>query len=337
MATVLEIAQKAGVSQKTVSRVINKDRYVNERVRETVLGVAKELDYHPHASAMGLRTKKTLTLGIAMYQINYIMEDYFAALIAGMEEVLGRYDYNLQFVTTHKGENHGKNLFFLRKVKENRLDGLVIADKSVDIIGDIQRLEETGVPFVMVDNKFPELNCHSILADYEQGMFELTQYLIKLGHSKIGLLCPSLTWYTTQMQLKGYKSALEKNNLEYNPILIKEIRDGEIEKKALELVDIHPNITAIIVYDDLVVPDVFGVLRKKGLRVPDDIAVAGFYDFRIARQWHPSLTTVRIPLYDMGARAVERLIRLIGGEEVKGKEVILSSELVIRESSGCVR
>jgi len=334
--TMQEVAEKAGVSRSAVSFVFNKkySKRVNEEAVSAILKTAKELNYYPHAAGRSLVTNKSYTIGAALYSFDYIKLGYFATIIAGMEQVLGRHDYNLQFCITDKEPlKERRNLYFMRKVKSCCVDGLIIIDQASED-KDILELKKMDVPFVLIDRDIPGEDVNCVLVDNNAGMFEATEHLIKSGHKRIALVLETLGFYKDREMLKGYKSALHKFGLDYDKDLLRETLNViEIGKIIDGLLGLSSPPTGLLFASDKLAVHSYKAIKNRGLRIPEDIAIIGFDDEDFNTVVEPPLSSVRVPLSKLGEMATDTLLKFIERVEVKPHKRILAPQLIIRGST----
>jgi len=336
--TITDIAREARVSPATVSYILNNKQLnrISEETRKRVLEAARRLNYHPHASARGLVSNKTQSISVAVYDIDYITDLYFSTIFSGISHMVGVYDYNLHFTITNKKAKGGrKNLFFMRKVLERRVDGVIIIDQAISD-GDILELKEINIPFVLIDRDIPGQNIYCVLTDNRKGIFEATKHLIKSGHRRIAFVTEPLKFYKIKEMLEGYKTALANHGIQYDRTLVRESVGAEkVTKNSIEeLLNLSPKITAIISSSDKIALQILKIIKSLGLKIPEDIALVGYNDEPTIAYTEPHLTTVKVPLQKMGELAGEILLNLINGKEIKNNRVILAPQLIVRESSG---
>ena len=337
--TLSAVAEKAGVSTATVSYVLNNRRLnrISDKTRREVLKTVKKMNYSPNASARSLALNKTQSIGVGLYNTNYIMDPYFSTIINSVCHIAGDYNYNLHFTITDKKMKGGrKNLHYMRKIDEKYLDGLIIIDQCISN-KDILELKKINFPFVLMDRDIPGQKINCVMTDNREGIFKATEHLIKLGHQKIGFMVEAMKFYRVKEMLKGYKQALNQYDLAYEKSYV---RESSREKQKLaetveELMQLPQRPTAIITSCDQIAMETLMLLKNKGLSIPRDMALIGYDDNPLNTYAEPSLTTVRVPIQKMGELAAERLIGVINNENITEKRrIVLKPELVIRKSSG---
>jgi len=268
-------------------------------------------------------------IGLAVFDIGLIIDPYFSKIISGISTVLNDKGYRLQW-TTAKENISGKKreFFFITQAKNKHMDGLLILDQYI-ADAKILELEATGIPFVLIDRSIKDRESQAVLVDNEKGIFEATKHLIEKGHKEIVFILESRKYYKSREMLKGHKRALKKYNLSYNDALVQEVNNVDIEK----LLNSPSQPTAIVSSSDKVALIMLQMVKGKGLKVPDDIAITGYNDEPISSATDPQLTTMQVPLEEMGEKAVELLLKLISGEKPGEPYPMLEPRLIIRDSA----
>jgi len=327
--TMKDVAREAGVSTATVSHVINKTRFVEKETKNKVLKVLKKLSYYPNAAAQSLRSKKTKVIGLIVPDISNF---FFTAVIRGVENSLKKYGYNL--ILSDSNENLKIEKEQIRVFNAKLIDGLIMAPTSGDHTF-LKKMLSRGSPVVFIDRK-PQSYCPGdcVLADNVEGAYKAVNMLIKKGHPKIGIITgmPGLT--TSEERLEGYKRALVDYGIKVDQDLIK-IGDGRYDSgyKLMKELLLNSNITALFVVNNLMTIGAIQFLKEKQIKIPDELAIIGFDDYKWASITNPPLSVVKQPSRRIGEKASEALIRRIKKEETGDyKEYRLSTELVIRDS-----
>ena len=327
--TMKDVAREAGVSTATVSHVINKTRFVEKETKNKVLGVLKKLSYYPNAAAQSLRSKKTKVIGLIVPDISNF---FFTAVIKGIESTLKKYGYNL--ILSDSDENLKTEKEQIKVFNAKLVDGLIIAPASGDHTF-LKKLLDRNSPVVFIDRK-PQGYCPGdcVLVDNAEGAYKAVSMLIKKGHSKIGIITgvPGLT--TSEERLEGYKKALVDYGIKVDQNLIK-IGNSRYDSgyKLMKELLLNSNITALFVVNNLMTIGAIKFLKEKQIKIPDDLAIIGFDDYKWASITNPPLSVVKQPSRKIGEKASELLVKRIKKEETGDyKEYRLSTELLIRES-----
>jgi LacI family transcriptional regulator len=333
IATIRDVANRAGVSGATVSHVINSSRTVLPETREKVLAAVAELAYRPHSIARSLRSSKTGTIGVI---ISDITNPFFADLVRGIEHALAVRDPQMNYILSNTDEDSRKEARYLDVLLERRVDGLIVAPVG----GNERRLAEIisrGIPMVFVDRKLRQVEADTVLVDNFDGARRIVDHVIHLGRRRIGILVPMLHVNTIEERVAGYRESLAENGLAFDQSLVFE-SPSTIEAAyaaGCRMLASKARPDAVFCLNNFMTLGMFRAVHAAGLRCPEDIAIVGFDDFPWADSFHPQLTTVAMPSFSMGEEAVrvllERLTKQRTGPAIK---VVLGTEVLFRESCG---
>jgi DNA-binding LacI/PurR family transcriptional regulator len=335
MATIKDVAKMAGVSPSTVSRVIADNRRISLATKERVKKIMTELNYHPNMIARSLIKRSSHTLGLILSRStdSAFSNPFFSEIIRGISAVTQSFHYNLMLATAQDYAEEAKEC--LRMVTEKRVDGvLLLASRVNDEL--IPELIENNYPFVVV-GRAPDLQkCYSVNNDNIQAAYLAVRHLFNLGHQRIALLNGPDEYILCQDRFEGYRFAFREYGIENDPTLVKKgsFTQEDGYRLTSELMSISSPPTAIFAVDDLMALGAYKAIKERGLLIPDDIAFVGFNDDPLASIIEPALTTVRIPIYEMGLAAATMIIHLLQEKEIFPSQKILSSELIIRDSCG---
>jgi LacI family transcriptional regulator len=326
--TIVDVAEKAGVSFGTVSRVINNDIHVRPETRERVQGVMQKLGYTANRQARSLAGGRSNIIGVLVPDLG---TGYIGEIIRGIDAELSLTDLDLILYTTHRTASKEAN--YVANLAKGMVDGLllVLPRAPADYTGT---LTNRGVPFVLIDHQGIGRDCPAVGATNWQGAYHATEYLIKLGHTRIGFITGSMDLGCADERLEGYRSALRTYHLPNEPELIYEgtFFQPDGYAGATSLLNLANPPTAIFASNDVMAMGVMDAVRNRGFRVPDDISVVGFDDIPQASVVRPGLTTVSQPLEKMGRVATQMLLDLFRNKEKTDNRIELPTELVIRES-----
>jgi LacI family transcriptional regulator len=330
-----DIAAKAGVSRSTVSRVINRASYVSEATRERVMAVIEREGFSPNPAARALVTQHHQVISVVIPQIpSVLFEDnfYFPALLQGVSSAAHEKDYAMMLWLGLPEQDDEQ---FYRRLEQNRLvDGAILASTpSKNLL--IDRYLETNKPFVMVERPGHDYDRISYVSiDNLNASYELVTYLVKLGRQCIGHVTGNLAIADGRDRLDGYKLALSQAGLPFDKRLVVEGNFTQQSGYDGTKILIEQGVDAIVAASDIMARGVLMALHELGVQVPGDVAVVGFDDLPTALRTSPQLTTVRQPVEEKGARAARLLIDLIEGRLESPQQILLPTELVIRESCG---
>ena len=269
------------------------------------------------------------TIGVLIPSLN----PFYTPYLAGLEEIAHQSGYLLLTVYTHDNPNMTRR--FTRQLISQNVEGIVATSPVSNILEDELDIS-TRPPIVYVDA--PNMREFSILMDNEGAGFRATQHLIDHGHTRIGLISAPLEWSNIHECYQGYRRALTNASLEFDEKLIIEVPAFTIEsgyQAALRLLSSDPRPDAIFAAGDILAIGALQACKFLCVRVPEQLAVAGYNNIELAGLVDPALTTVSSPTYHMGIEAMRMLIRLKKGEHVARKRIVLDTELILRRSCGC--
>ncbi|MGA9119877.1 MAG: LacI family DNA-binding transcriptional regulator [Bacteroidota bacterium] len=336
--TIYDLAREAKVGIGTVSRCLNNHPSVAPETRARVLAVIKRLDYHPHAYAQRLASKRTNTIAcIIPYFTNY----FFVQVLRGVQDKAGEIGIDLILY----GVDHPEQAehYLRRSLNRGHVDGVMFFSMKFPE-GFVSRFQQMQLPLVLVDTMHPQFD--SIRVENREGALMAMRHLIGLGHTNIAMINASLQTQPAQARLEGYRAALEEAHLTYSQdrVFISTIgkQDGfdrdsgrASMRELLRYPDARRDITAVFVASDVQAIGALEVAREQGVRVPEDIAVIGFDDIELAA--HAGLTTMRQPMHEMGELALEKLVARVKDPQARPTLTSFMPELVIRETCGATR
>jgi len=330
MATMKQVAERAGVSVSTVSHVINNTRVVSSDVRARVQGIIDELRYIPSAVARSLRNDKTNTIGVLVPNSS---NPYFAELIRWMEDAAFQLGYNMILCNAHGGGP--KQAAYLRLLMEKRIDGLVLVASGADGERDLM-LRHEAVPIVQLERALPGLEADLVLAGQEEGAYEATCHLIGLGHRIIACVSGPASLPRARERVAGFMRAMEEAGLAVPPgsILHDEFTSAGGHAAFVRLLDQPHPPSAVFVTSDLMALGGLCAAGCAGVRIPAELSVIGYDDIDGAGYTNPPLSTVAPPKREMARLAIEQLIERIKGSAAPLRNTALAGALVVRASTG---
>ena len=334
--TIDDVARRAGVSTATVSRVFSNSGRVSPHTREKVLRAAAEMNYKPRAYRRQQDIRKTVGIVFSdRFFKSLTTTPFYGEVMAGIEQSLRENKHDVLIrALTDQGDQDLKSIQSLHDKRQ--LGGLLVIGYEIKREFILQLLR-VGVPIVAVDNDLwaDKLDC-VVNEDY-LGAVEMVDYLIGLGHRRIGFICGPLSHKSLDLRYQGYKDSLAKAGIAFEDNLVR-IADSffgipEGERMAADILTTNqPRPTAIFAAIDLLAIGALAAARRLGLSVPDDLSIAGYDDIEMARHVTPPLTTIRNPKWEMGYLAGKRLIELMTGTLTKPVKYTLAVELVVRDS-----
>jgi LacI family transcriptional regulator len=324
-----QIADLAGVSIATVSRVLNGRGDVSEETREVVSRVIRENGYTANRNARGLSAGRTGLVGVL---VPLVYPAYFSGILAGAAEALSERDF--QIVLSPTGGEHDREVSIVDRL-HGLTDGamIILPEESSE---ELERLLDSGFRFVVLDPLMPlEERIPSVSAAHMSGADQAMKHLLDLGHRRVGQISGPRGWVATEDRRRGYRAALAAAGILPDPALEREAKP-EIDAgraAAEQLLDLSELPTAIFAFNDNIAIGAIQAARARGLRVPEDLSVVGFDDVEHATIVTPALTTVRQPLAEMGRTGVSLLMRLLEGKRFETLHVELATRLVVRDST----
>jgi len=328
-----EIAQLAGVSVATVSRVINGKGPVKEKTRRHILKIMKEHNYIPNPIARSLSTRHTDTIGVILPEL---VDEFFSDLIRGMDVEATKSNKYLMVTGSHSKKNIAETL--LEFMTSGRVDGVIVmAPLLHKEISEL--LTFAKCPVVMINSCLNEGQVVSFNVNNVQGAEAITKHLIGHGYRHIGMILGPKNNFDAEQRFAGFKKAAESAGLAIDEALLVQ---GDFGIKSgfnafLELLQRNPLPQAIFAANDMMAIGAYEAARKMGVRIPEDVAIAGFDDIYISRFLKPRLTTVHVPIVELGQKAMKYLLKMIDGEIdiAKPYREDMETRIVIGGSCGC--
>ncbi len=331
-----DVARLAGVSRTTVSLVLNNvpDVHISPETRQRVLEAARQLNYYPDASARRLVSGKTSTIALVWHRgpDRTYRDAFLPGLLQGATRAARHYGYYVLFRPIEPDESDDA---WVELARGRHTDGLILSGPRSDDAALLDLYRE-GFPLVL-HGQLPGTDIPAVDVDNESGAMAAIRHLLALGHRRIGMITNApLAYIASRQRLEGYRRALEEVGIPFDEALVHCGNfDEESGRQAMQaLLALAERPTAVFIASDMVAVGALRALREHGLRVPEDMAIAGFDDIATSRYLTPALTTVHVPAFGLGWSAVELLIRIIEGDAPSETQVRLETELVVRESCG---
>jgi LacI family transcriptional regulator len=331
-----DVADAAGVSRTTVSLVLNNVEgiQISEETRQKVVAIARELGYVPDAAARALASRRAQIIGLVLTRSpHHITSDAFLTQI--LDGLIGIvHAHGLRLLIDIVEPQHQKEAY-LQLVRSKHIDGLILSGPRFDDEA-LQDLEEQSFPTVLM-GQLPGTNICSVDVDNCTAAQMAVEHLISLGHERIACITNASPSYTAAAdRLNGYRDALHASGLPYDENLV---RYGDFSlqsgyRQMQSLLDSDVQFTAAFVASDEVLIGAKAALREKGNNIPKDVALVGFDDLPIAYYTDPPLTTVHLPAVELACRASQLLIKMLKGQPIQQRKVILDTHLVVRKSCG---
>jgi LacI family transcriptional regulator len=329
--TIRDVAELAGVSIATVSRVVNHSGYVSARTRQAVEDVIREQGYTASRSARGLSSGRT---GLIALTVPRIHPAYFSVIVAGVADAL--YEHDMRIVLCPTLHEHDREVSLLERLVHGTTDGglLILPEESTT---ELRTLMTHGFRFVVVDPRTRiDGKVPTVAAANASGADEATRHLLDLGHRRIAAITGPANLMASKERLRGYNAALAAAGVTPAAELVIESNfgvDGGCVA-ASSLLELAEPPTAIFAFNDQLAIGAMQTAFARNLRVPEDVSIVGFDDTAEAELFRPALTTVRQPLAEMGRMGVSLLTRLLENHQLEAVHVELATRLIVRGSTG---
>lgn len=334
--TIKDIARALGLSTSTVSRALRDSYEISLETKKLVLEYAQKINYHPNPIALSLKERRSRSIGVIVCEI---ANSYFSQIINGIESIAYSKGYNV--IIGQSRESEEREMLNLQYLTSRSIDGLIIS-VSVETkdFAYFRELHDRGMPIVFFDRIVEELQTHKVIVDNYKGAYDATLHLIRNGYRNIATLSNAPVLSISRERLAGYKAALQDNGLGVKDEMIKYCLHGgmileEVETAMNELLSLKKKPDAIIAAADKLTTGCLRIIKAKGLKVPDDIALVGFSNTDLTDLMDPPLSVIRQPAFEMGEIATELLLQLIESKRpVTDFETrVLSTELLVRDST----
>lgn len=330
--TIYDISKALNISASTVSRGLNNSPQVRKELRRKIMLTAQEMGYQHNKFAANLRQKRTRTLGVIIPRID---SHFMSSVISGMEKVANNSGY--QLLISQSEESATLEEANIQALFSSRVDGLLVSlsfeTKNQDAFRNVFRKD---MPLVFFDRVFECNNCVSVVIDNYRAGYEATKHLIDQGCRRIVHVGGSMNRNVYNDRYRGYRQALADRSLDYDDrmLILTDLSDDSGEVIIRQLLGNGTMPDGIFTANDTSAVSLICELKKKGYRVPEDVAVVGFNDDPVSRIVEPNLTTVHYPGRAMGEVAASTMIRILEGTQYeKVNSIILTHELIVRESS----
>lgn len=333
--SIKDIAKAAGVSYSTVSRALNDSPLISQNVRENIQEIAKSMGYTPNALAQSLQSHRTNSVGLV---ITTIADPFFADIVHGVEDVARKAGISVFLASSNNDPE--EEIRIIESFGRRRVDGVIVASSRIGP-GYAERLGQIRIPVIVVNTEAQEdqNNLFSVSVNDFVGACQAVQYLIDIGHRKIGYLGVSNRPASNAVRLKGYLATMEKNSIMVQPEWICKNMDESPGALSLDLTIgkemaaqiLKTDVTAVFCYCDTVAAGAMDGFRKAGVVIPDNLSIIGFDNNTISEIVQPSLTTVHQPKQEIGEIAMQMLLNCLSGGVVE--DMLLDPYLIVREST----
>ncbi len=330
--TIYDISKALNISASTVSRGLNNSPQVRKELRKKIMQTAREMGYQHNKFAANLRQKRTRSLGVIIPRID---SHFMSTVISGMEKVANKAGY--QLLISQSEESANLEEANIQALFNSRVDGMLVSlsyeTKTKDSFSNVLRKD---IPLVFFDRVFECGNCVSVVIDNYRAGYEATQHMIDQGCRRIVHVTGSLNRNVYNDRYRGYRQALADNSIVFDDkmLIVTNLGDDAGASVINHILNDGSMPDGIFTANDNSAVSIICELKRKGFRIPDDLAVVGFNDDPVSRIVEPNLTTVRYPGRAMGEVAASTIIRILDGTQYeKVNSITLSHELIVRQSS----
>jgi DNA-binding LacI/PurR family transcriptional regulator len=330
-ATIKDIAKRLNISISTVSRALRNTPDVNKETRQAVMELSAELNYQPNRLALSLRHKQTHTIGVIVPNLDSVL----SLMVRGIDEVALEAGYTV--MVCQSNESFGREIVNTRRLLESLVDGFIISVSSESkSFEHFKKIQERNIPLVVFDRITPALVAPSVRIDNEDGGFQATEHLIEQGYKRIAVLAGPKNLGVSNSRLDGYLNALKKHKIKIEQELIIhcDFNQDYAFFATQELLAMKKRPDAIFTISDRMAIGAMLAIKKKGLKMPEDIGLVGFNNEPVVSLVTPAISSVEQPSFELGRAAAKLFIESMHhDEDMSGVEQILKTKLFVRESS----
>jgi DNA-binding LacI/PurR family transcriptional regulator len=332
LVTIKDLARELKISASTVSRALKNHPDISEATKKAVHELAEKLNYQPNAVALSLKQSRSNTIGVIIPEIVHY---FFSSVISGIEDVA--YDAGYNVIICQSNERYEREVANAKTLLASRVDGILVSiSKETEDFNHLYNLQNNQVPMVFYDRIVPGLQADQVIIDDFDAAYRVTRHLVDSGRKRIAHFAGPQKLLIGRQRKDGYIKALKEAGLEIDDNLIIEADSFEKARLAvMRLLNEKRKFDAIFAVNDLTAIGAMQTIQKRGLKIPDEVAIAGFSDGRFSGITDPTLTSVDQHGYEMGSIATQMLLKRISAEDdsYPAETRILNADLIIRGSS----
>ena len=334
--TIKDIAKALSLSTSTVSRALRDSYEISPETKKLVLEYAEKINYHPNPIALGLKERRTHSIGII---ISEIANSFFSQTIDGIESIAYKNGYNV--IISQSRESFEREQINLNYLTSRSIDGLIVSVSSeTKDFSTFMELHQRGMPIVFFDRIVDKINTHKVTVDNYKGVYDAVIHLLQNGYRHIAALTNSNLLSITKERISGYMSALTDNDIPFNDSFVKYCPHGgliiaEVEEAITELLSLPNKPDAILALNDKLTTGTLRVLKTKKINVPESIGLIGFSNSEVTELIDPPLSIIKQPAFEMGEIATTLLLELLESKRpvTDFETKVLPPQLIIRDSS----
>ncbi|WP_026575826.1 LacI family DNA-binding transcriptional regulator [Bacillus sp. UNC438CL73TsuS30] len=325
--TIYDVAEKAGVSIATVSKVVNNTGHISDKTKKKVMKIMEELEYQPSSLAAALTGKKTFTIGVLVPDIS---NPFFAEVARALENNARERDYTIILCSTDYQKEREQD--YMELLLKKQVDGIITATEPKDVSA-FQKLRNRHIPLLMFSIAHLALSSHVVTTDDLRGGYLAGRYLLDHGHRNIAMIT-EIERPSGRLRLEGFKQALSDEGIELDDHLVIHAKSKieDAKSAAKQILQMKQKPTAIFASTDLIAAVFLKEARKANISVPHEISVIGFDNTVHAQIADPGLTTIAQPINELAHYAIGQLLESIENPEMQGRRIMLTPTLVERES-----
>jgi DNA-binding LacI/PurR family transcriptional regulator len=331
--TIDVVAEKAGVSKTTVSRILNGNfAHTKDETKNRILRVIEELDYRPNALAKGLKSSHTNVIGIVLSNLK---NPFWTTVLEGVEDACRNLGYNLMICNSSEEPRMEEQ--YIKEFQMRRLDGIVInpTARNMELY---TKLADSKYPMVIINRRLPGLKVHHVIMNNGSGASLAVQQLLRNGRKHIAAFVYENPYVSTwKERIDGYRTTLEGHGFSPDDMRILEldVNGGAVKESIIRYIQEHPDTDAVFSTNNMLTLEIIDAVKELGLKMPDDIAIVSYDETVWSKHMDPPLTTIMQPGYHMGYLAAQMLVKSIKAKRKPTPEtVVLEPELIVRKSCG---
>lgn len=332
-ATIADLARELNVSKSTVSRALKNHHSIGEATKKAVNDLAKKYNYHPNNIAYSLSKSSTKTIGVIVPLLSHY---YFSTVISGIEELAYKAGYKV--IICQSAESYEREVIVSQTLLSSKVDGLLVSiSRETENYDHFKVFQQKNIPIVFFDRICPDMEVSSVIVDDYQGSFTAVEHLIKEGRRRIAHFAGPPLLQISRNRINGYKDALSKYALPFDEQLLIDCGSGLEQENGSEaaqnMLDAGIMPDAIFAMCDPIAIGVMITLKKNNIKIPEQIALVGFCDEPMAKVVEPQLSSLVQPAFRVGEAAAEIFFHQVASKSAVIEKKILSTELIIRDSS----
>ena len=328
--TLKTIATQLGLSISTVSRALRNHPDIKDSTKQAVFELAGQLEYEPNQLAFQLLNRRSNTIGVVVPKITYSL---YSQAIPGMVDVSERHGYQLLICQTD--DSYEKEVRQVQSLLSSRVSGIILSvSANTTQFDHLRRIQSKNVPLVLFNRDCEEINCSKVTIDNHKAAYEAVAVLIQQGRKRIAYLGGPMNLQISRKRLEGYQQALTDAGVTPDERLIRVV---SLDKEAMiaslnDILDAPERPDAVLAYSDQIAQWALVMAKRKGIRIPDELAIIGFYNEPTNELLDPPLSSVSQPAFEMGVRAVELIFSELKNSRTAFERVVLESKLIVRGS-----